>query len=346
MFHIPFNQRGFACTGRFNLPGMPCLYFGKSIHSCWEELKQIPLKHLHVSSYRAINQNNIRILNFSEPLITAYKTLEVFSVIVLISFINQSSLQNKKLEPWHEDVKRMFLDIYKINIIIPDKNEDLDRLYTLLNNQDEDLSSTFSKYNISFSQIFDFVYYEIKQNAERNFSDSDSWNKKFSEVYKGQLQTMFAHYVNNVIIHPLKIALSLRNRTPSEFFKPEYYMSQLLMKWLFQKNQDEKQLFGVSYLSSRIPDLSKTRIQDINLYRNYVFPTVPLNSQEYCQKIHENFQLTESVCVGNIERSNQINTLNKGAKIYSSSPLGNDYDKTYLYFAEQALSQMTMHSYY
>lgn len=38
MFHIPIKKRRLACTGRYSIPGYPCLYLGKSSYVCWEEM--------------------------------------------------------------------------------------------------------------------------------------------------------------------------------------------------------------------------------------------------------------------------------------------------------------------
>lgn len=38
MFHIPLNKRRMVTTQRYSTPGYPCLYLGKSIYTCWEEM--------------------------------------------------------------------------------------------------------------------------------------------------------------------------------------------------------------------------------------------------------------------------------------------------------------------
>src|ERR1035437_2867592 len=38
MFHVPFEKRGFVSTNRFSISGFPCLYLGRSLQVCYEEL--------------------------------------------------------------------------------------------------------------------------------------------------------------------------------------------------------------------------------------------------------------------------------------------------------------------
>lgn len=38
MFHIPLDKRGIVKTQRYSMPGYPCLYLGKSVYTCWEEM--------------------------------------------------------------------------------------------------------------------------------------------------------------------------------------------------------------------------------------------------------------------------------------------------------------------
>ena len=40
LFHIPFDKLGQVKTQRYSTPGLPCLYLGKSLFGCWEELGQ------------------------------------------------------------------------------------------------------------------------------------------------------------------------------------------------------------------------------------------------------------------------------------------------------------------
>lgn len=39
-FHVPFDMRGIIGNNRYSISGFPCLYLGKSIYTCWEEMKR------------------------------------------------------------------------------------------------------------------------------------------------------------------------------------------------------------------------------------------------------------------------------------------------------------------
>ena len=52
MFHIPLDQRGIVKTQRYSSPGYPCLYLGKTIYACWEEMHRPRFDDLMFSGFR------------------------------------------------------------------------------------------------------------------------------------------------------------------------------------------------------------------------------------------------------------------------------------------------------
>ncbi len=54
LFHIPFQLRDRTGLQRFSLPGLPCLYLGRSLFACWEELGRPPMAGIWASQFRAI----------------------------------------------------------------------------------------------------------------------------------------------------------------------------------------------------------------------------------------------------------------------------------------------------
>ncbi len=46
LFHLPFEKRGEVSKQRYSLPGLPCLYLGGSILTCWIELGEPALHKL------------------------------------------------------------------------------------------------------------------------------------------------------------------------------------------------------------------------------------------------------------------------------------------------------------
>lgn len=53
LFHVPFNMRGAVTTKRYSLPGYPCLYLGRSIYVCWEEMRRPALSDFATSALKA-----------------------------------------------------------------------------------------------------------------------------------------------------------------------------------------------------------------------------------------------------------------------------------------------------
>lgn len=64
MFHVPFEKRYIINTTRFSLPGVPCLYLGNSIYTCWEELGQPSFSEMPVSRFE-LTGKNFKFLDFS-----------------------------------------------------------------------------------------------------------------------------------------------------------------------------------------------------------------------------------------------------------------------------------------
>jgi RES domain len=75
LFHIPFEDRGFASTNRYSLTGYPCLYLANSTFVAWEEMRknskkyacslfvnQIPLRFVELDAtpfnYRTYDNDN------------------------------------------------------------------------------------------------------------------------------------------------------------------------------------------------------------------------------------------------------------------------------------------------
>lgn len=61
LFHVPFNKRGLVTTNRYSIPGYPCLYMGRSLYICWEELKRPALSGFATSALQA--QEDIDLLD-------------------------------------------------------------------------------------------------------------------------------------------------------------------------------------------------------------------------------------------------------------------------------------------
>ncbi|MBA4191779.1 MAG: hypothetical protein C0467_27685 [Planctomycetaceae bacterium] len=74
LFHIPFYLRHIVGPMRYSVAGLPSLYLGGSTHVCWRELGEPNLATVAVSRFHAIENTNLRILNFGHrlPVLGAY----------------------------------------------------------------------------------------------------------------------------------------------------------------------------------------------------------------------------------------------------------------------------------
>ena len=65
MFHIPFEKRGLVKTQRYSIPGFPCLYLGRTLYGCWEEMNRPDINEFQV--VRLKNIQPITYLDLTRP---------------------------------------------------------------------------------------------------------------------------------------------------------------------------------------------------------------------------------------------------------------------------------------
>ena len=65
MFHIPFELRGVIATQRYSIPGFPCLYLGRTLYGCWEEMNRPEINEFQV--VRLKNIKEIKYLDLTRP---------------------------------------------------------------------------------------------------------------------------------------------------------------------------------------------------------------------------------------------------------------------------------------
>lgn len=65
LFHIPISKRGIVKTERYSIPGYPCLYLGKSIYGCWEEMRRPPMHTCAVSRFK--NKEELNFIDLTIP---------------------------------------------------------------------------------------------------------------------------------------------------------------------------------------------------------------------------------------------------------------------------------------
>lgn len=82
LFHIPINKRGMVKTQRYSTPGYPCLYLGKSIYGCWEEMCRPSMQRCAVS--RLEYSGDLKIVDLSRPMKAFLNIPELQKLIPLI----------------------------------------------------------------------------------------------------------------------------------------------------------------------------------------------------------------------------------------------------------------------
>lgn len=93
LFHIPISKRGIVKTQRYSIPGYPCLYLGKSIYGCWEEMRRPPMHICAVSRFQNIKE--LKFINLARPskealMYSEYQKLVPLIIACMIPVANDS----------------------------------------------------------------------------------------------------------------------------------------------------------------------------------------------------------------------------------------------------------------
>lgn len=164
LFHIPFDQRQKTSNQRYSLTGYPCLYLGKSIYVCWEELNRPRFDNANIVGVKNIRDLELLDLRmpteikdasdlYRIPIIIAcsikvqepnlpFKPEYVISQAILHAIINYNNKNPSSsnlngiiyYSTSTNNVQRLFSDLELFeNIIIPTvnntKNPDAEKIY-------------------------------------------------------------------------------------------------------------------------------------------------------------------------------------------------------------------------
>lgn len=96
-------------------------------------------------------------------------------------------------------------------------------------------------------------------------------------------RSMLMRYLS---LFPLSIACSIRTKSNTDTFKPEYIIPQLLLQFVI--SLDNVPVNGIMFPSTKV---KYSKIQNVPAY-NFIFPVRNVNGQEYCSDLVRQFALT------------------------------------------------------
>ena len=102
LFHIPFDMRDKVTTERYSFPGLPCLYLGKSLYVCWEEMNRPSFPQIMISAFKPTRELNL--LDLCTPSPSRWKDMDKRLIPLILSC--QVVVRDKKA-------------IYKSEYIVP-----------------------------------------------------------------------------------------------------------------------------------------------------------------------------------------------------------------------------------
>lgn len=140
MFHIPEYLREKVNGQRFSFNGYPCLYLGKSIWTCWEELDEPHLDDICFSAFKLVE--DIKLLDLSIP--------------------SEESMRTKS----HEDFNKLLITLpVAIACSVKTKNENA-------NFKEEYIVPQLMMVNLINSRRFEgFIYSSTKKNPALNWKE-------------------------------------------------------------------------------------------------------------------------------------------------------------------------------
>lgn len=66
IFHVPYEMRHKVATQRYSIPGLPCLYMGGSLYTCWREMGSPSFEDIHVSAFAVNCDPGLKFLDFAK----------------------------------------------------------------------------------------------------------------------------------------------------------------------------------------------------------------------------------------------------------------------------------------
>ena len=120
MFHIPDNQRENVSNQRFSVNGYPCLYLGKSVWDCWEELDEPYFDDICFSAFKAIEDIKLAdlILPTTEENLNIGESINYFNLLSNLPLIISCSIKtlNESASFKHEYIIPQLLMVDLINL--------------------------------------------------------------------------------------------------------------------------------------------------------------------------------------------------------------------------------------
>ena len=110
MFHVPYTNRGNVTNKRYSISGHPCLYLGRSVYICWEELRRPHIENIYISAFKT--KNKINVLDYDTNV--DYENERVPFVIYNPSLESKNSFIDGSSVSWMDNTCQIFyLKIYQ-----------------------------------------------------------------------------------------------------------------------------------------------------------------------------------------------------------------------------------------
>ena len=231
MFHIPEHLREKVNSQRFSFNGYPCLYLGKSIWACWEELDEPHLDDICFSAFKL--KENLNLLDLSIPTEEMLKTMSIIDSpkilitlplaiacsvktvnekvnfkseyiipqLMMVNLINSRYFEGFVYSSTKKNPALNWKEEYLLNIVLPVMGDfDENGLCKVLKEQFTITSPIYYKYEFLKSHVSNMITasnQEIDQIFEKNYYDQKSEDNE-KELYPRALFGQMEDILNNM----------------------------------------------------------------------------------------------------------------------------------------------------
>ncbi|MCQ2146438.1 MAG: hypothetical protein MJZ16_02875 [Bacteroidales bacterium] len=154
--------------------------------------------------------------------------------------------------------------------------------------------------NLSNSLVSRLVNKEEFYVLDLRIPDRSAW-----DVVRGKRSVKLPK--QTIVLFPLVIACTFRQKSTSAVFKHEYIIPQLLFQYVkeygYKKNKnrqkDDREIYGIKYTSVHVDEAGRNGKNEFckstGAFDNYVIPVIDIK-HDYCERLAEAFSITKPIC--------------------------------------------------
>lgn len=94
LFHIPFDYLQMQGNQRYSINGFPCLYLGKTIYDCWEEIRRADLSKVNYAAFKNTRDLNLISIDCPDKISDKNDLIKYFIFALCTKMVNLDDDEN------------------------------------------------------------------------------------------------------------------------------------------------------------------------------------------------------------------------------------------------------------